>query len=438
MEKIEKIIEEEIGDVLTYEEKRELGIEEDFISEEKIKELREKFKEMGPNEINNILGLTIKNDDTNKLITFLAFITAYTEDNQLNISFNSPSSTGKSYIPLEISTLFPKEDIMKVGYSSPTAFFHDKGEFKKEIGEYKEIGGYLVNLSRKILIFLDQPHQLLLQHLRPLLSHDEKEITLKITDKTQKFGLKTKNVIIKGFPVVVFCSAGLKIDEQESTRFILLSPEISEEKIMKGIELNLEREKDREKYIKSLEENPERNLLKQRILEIKNSKIKNVIFEDKELINFCIRKKLQPRDMRDIKKIVRLIKAFALLNFFWREIKERNIVANEEDIKNGIELWGKISFYQEKGLPPYIYNFYKDVIVGAYNEKNNNTEEDEEKGLTINEILQSHYRIYETSIPEWKLKREILPMLSMAGLIKEEKSPEDKRQKLIYPLEEIK
>ena len=432
MEKIEKIIEEEIGNVLTDEERIELGIEKEFISEEKISELREKFKDIGIEEINNILGLTIKNDDTNKLITFLAFITAYSEDSQLNISFNSPSSTGKSYIPLEISALFPKEDVLKVGYSSPTAFFHDKGEFKKEIR------GYLVNLSRKILIFLDQPHQLLLQHLRPLLSHDEKEIVLKITDKTQKFGLKTKNVVIKGFPVVIFCSAGLKIDEQESTRFILLSPEISKEKIMKGIEHNLEREKDREKYIKSLEENPERNLLKHRILEIRNSKIKDVIIQDdKELINLCNRKKLQPRSMRDIRKVVGLIKAFALLNFFYREIRGRNIVANEEDIKNGIELWEKISLYQEKGLPPYIYHFYKDVIVSAYNEKNNNIEEDEE-GLTINEILQFHYRIYETSMPEWKLKREIFPMLSMAGLIKEEKDPDDKRQKLIYPLEEIK
>jgi len=433
MERIKKIIEEEMGDVLTDEEKMELGIGEDFISEEKIKELRNKFEEIGPEEINNILSLTIKNDDTNKLITFLAFISVYTEDSQLNISFNSPSSTGKSYIPLEISTLFPKEDIIKMGYSSPTAFFHDKGEFKKEIR------GYIVNLPKKILIFLDQPHQLLLQHLRPLLSHDEKEIALKITDKSEKYGLKTKNIFIKGFPVVVFCSAGLKIDEQESTRFILLSPEISEEKIMKGIELNIEREKDRRKYMEMLEENPDRNLLKERIWEIRNSNIKDVIIEDSgELVNFCIRKTLQPRDMRDIKKVVGLIKAFALLNFFYREIRGRNIVANEEDIKNGIELWEKISFYQEKGLPPYIYHFYKDIIVGAYNEKNNNTEEGEEEGLTINEILQFHYRIYETSIPEWKLKREILPMLSMAGLIKEEKDPEDKRQKLIYPLEEIK
>ncbi len=118
----------------------------------------------------NVLGQTIKRDDINKLITFLAMLSVYTEDSQLNISFNAPSSSGKSFIPLEVARLFPKEDVIQVGYCSPTAFFHDVGEFNED----KQ--GYIVNLSKKILIFLDQPHTLLLQHLRPMLSHDKKEI----------------------------------------------------------------------------------------------------------------------------------------------------------------------------------------------------------------------------------------------------------------------
>ena len=182
-------------------------------------ENKEKFPPLTVERLTDVLSLTIKEDRINKLITFLAFLSAYTEDSQFNISFNAPSSSGKSYIPIEVAALFPKEDVMKVGYCSPTAFFHDKGIYNKE----RE--GYFMDLQRKILIFLDQPHTLLLAHLRPLLSHDEKEIRIKITDKSQKFGLKTKNVFVVGYPSVVFCSAGLKIDEQEATRFLLLSPE---------------------------------------------------------------------------------------------------------------------------------------------------------------------------------------------------------------------
>ncbi|MCX7661474.1 MAG: hypothetical protein N2Z79_02175, partial [Candidatus Omnitrophica bacterium] len=209
----EKLLEQEF-------KKLEKEIEDEELIQKNREHLREIFPYLSKEKLLEVLGLTIKQDDTNKLITFLCCLSAYTENNQFNLSFNAPSSTGKSYIPIEVSSLFPKEDVIKVGYCSPTAFFHDKGQF------IKELEGYYVDLERKILIFLDQPHTLLLEHLRPLLSHDEKEIRIKITDKSQKYGLKTKNAVIKGYPSVIFCSAGLKIDEQEATRFLLLSPEI--------------------------------------------------------------------------------------------------------------------------------------------------------------------------------------------------------------------
>jgi hypothetical protein len=88
-----------------------------------------KFPPITFNEIKEILGLTIKNDDTNKLITFLCQLSAFTSRDQFNISFNGPSSTGKSYIPLEIMALFPKEDVIDTSYCTPTAFFHEEGEF---------------------------------------------------------------------------------------------------------------------------------------------------------------------------------------------------------------------------------------------------------------------------------------------------------------------
>ena len=46
--------------------------------------------------------------------------------------------------------------------------------------------------------------------------------------------------------------------------------------------------------------------------------------------------------------------------------------------------------------------------------------------------MRQHYRAYEKSLPEWKLRKEILPMLAEAGLIMEEPDPNDKRKMLIY------
>ena len=423
-----------------YVEKTEEEIEKERLkSEEKIQQLKKidvsKFKPISSQELIEILGLTIKKDEENKIVTFLCQLSAYTESSQFNLSFNAPSSTGKSYIPLEIARLFPKEDVIKTGYATPTAFFHEKGNF------IKELNGYEVDLERKILIFLDQPHNLLLQHLRPLLSHDEKIILLKITDKNQKFGLRTKNILLKGFSSVIFCTAGLKIDEQEATRVFLLSPETSQEKIRNAIQEKIRKESNADVYKSWLEEKPERKLLKERVLAIKQEGIKEIIIKSPEKIEeafFNERRVLKPRDTRDASRLISLIKTFALLNLWFRERSGSTIVANEDDVSESLAIWNKISESQELGIPPYIYNIYREVLLPAFNEKNQIPDGIPEEaikkiGLTRQGIITKHYQVYGRSLPDWQLRQEIIPMWESAGLIIQEADLDDKRNKLIYP-----
>ena len=393
------------------------------------------FKLLSSQELISILGLTIKKDEENKLITFLCELSAFTEGSQFNISFNAPSSTGKSYIPTEIARLFPEEDVIEIGYCSPTAFFHDIGEY------IKEKGGYLVDLSRKILIFLDQPHTQLLERLRPLLSHDKKEISVKITDKTQKFGMKTKNVLLKGYPSVIFCTAGLRIDEQEATRFLLLSPEVNHEKIRQGILESIKKEADAESYKSWLDENPERKLLKERIRAIKLEGIREIRIANYQKVVerfFSEHKVLKPRHQRDIKRLTSLIKSFALINLWWREKSGTTITANEDDIEQAFKIWDAISVSQELNLPPYIYNLYQEVILKAWNDKNSNRSEGFAEitgalGLSRQELLQKHFEVYGRMLDTNQLRQQILPMLETAGLIVQEADPSDKRKMLIYP-----
>ena len=278
----------------------------------------------------------------------------------------------------------------------------------------------------------------LLQHLRPLLSHDKKVIEIKITDKTQKFGLKTKTVKIIGYPAVIFCSAGLRIDEQESTRFLLLSPEDNQEKIREAICQTIAKEADGARYNTWLEADPERKLLKQRIAAIRRENIQDIKIESpdkiKELfLSEC--KVLKPRHQRDIKRVISLVKALALLNLWWRKREGSVITANDEDINNAFEIWKQIFESQEFNLPPYIYNIYKDVIIPAWKDKNINLKSGmEHGGLTRQEVLKKYYNLHGRMLDSCKLRQEILPMLEMAGLIYQEVDPNDKRQKLIYPV----
>lgn len=394
-----------------------------------------KFKPLTPKELIEILGLTIKHDEENKIVTFLCELSAYTENAQFNISYNAPSSTGKSYIPIEIARLFPEKDVIELGHCSPTAFFHDVGEYNKELK------GYIVDLSHKILIFLDQPHNELLARLRPMLSHDKKEISLKITDKNQKFGLRTKNVLLRGYPSVIFCTAGLKIDEQEATRFLLLSPEINQEKIRQGISEIIKKEADNDSYKEWLEENPDRKLLKERIQAIKAENVREIKIANREEVQRRFLRQnniLKPRHQRDIKRLISLIKALALLNLWWREKDGLTITASEEDIEYAFEIWGKISVSQELNLPPYVYKLYQEVILPAWYEKNGCrndgfVEATGTLGLSRQEILSMHFKVYGRMLDVSQLRKEILPMLETAGLITQEPDPNDKRNKLVYP-----
>lgn len=389
-----------------------------------------KFKPLSAHELSDILGLTIKQDVNNKIVAFLCQLSAYTESAQFNISFNAPSSTGKSYIPMEVARLFPEKDVWELAQCSPTAFFHDFGEWD----EKRKVS--VVDLSRKIIIFLDQPHNDLLARLRPILSHDKKEILSKITDKSQKHGMRTKNILIKGFPAVIFCTAGLRIDEQEGTRFILLSPETSQEKLREGITEKIKKEVDPEAYRLWLESNPERKLLKERIKAIARAKIRDVkIGSQDELERIFLKEKamLKPRHQRDIGRLINIIKTFTILNFWFRERKDDVIFTSESDIREGVTLWQEMAESQDYNLPPFVYNLFKEIILTAWDNKEGGGLTGIKLGLTRQEIIKKHYEVYRRPLADWLLRQQILPMLESAGLISQEKDPSDARKYLVYP-----
>lgn len=384
------------------------------------------FAPISLDDLNDILDLTIKYDRENKIITFLGAISAYTESSQLNLCFSAPSSTGKSYLPLEIASLFPPEDVIRLGYASPTSFFHDTGKYDKE----KDVTE--VDLSRKIIIFLDQPHTDLLQRLRPLLSHDQKRINYKITDKSQKHGFRAKNLTIIGFPVVIFCSANLKMDEQESTRCLLLSPEGTQEKYYAGIIEKLQKESNVKAHQAEIASNPKRKALMERIVAIRDAQINEINIHNEQAVQekfFENKKKLKARDQRDIGRITSIIKAHALLNFRHRERKGDTIYTSDQDIEAAFALWRSVERSQVNNVAPYLLNFFDKILMPLWQEQSG-----KKVGISRRQLATKYMSVHETALSPWKLNQEIIPMLESAGLIVTDKDPNDKRGRLIFPL----
>jgi len=102
---------------------------------------------------------------------------------------------------------------------------------------------------------------------------------------------------------VIFCTAGLRIDEQEATRFLLLSPDASQEKIREAIYEKIRKETDSASYRLELDRNEARRQLKERIRAIRDEKIGDIRIDGFDKVSgFFLAKNrmLKPRDTRDV------------------------------------------------------------------------------------------------------------------------------------------
>lgn len=383
------------------------------------------LEEMSLDQLADILDETIKCDRYNKCILFSGMLTTYTEQDQLNVCLLGQSSSGKTYLAQEVAKYFPEEDIKEYAEVSPTAFKHMSPIIDEETGkEY-------IDLERKIMLFTEMPHPALLANLRPLLSHDRKEIEFLTTDKGRTGGNTAKSSVLRGFPSVIFCSAYTKLDEQEATRCLLLSPEISSEKVTAGVELTSQRLADPETYKAKLAISPTRQSLMRRVRYIKSLKINSVIIKNSdEVLNrfkkLTSSKAMQPRCQRDIAHVYSLIKAAAMLNAKNRIDEAGNVIVQQQDIDAGFKLWEMIGKTQALGVPPAVYDFYSNFILPAYRQimsegglrEINGVLTD---GISNQEILSYYYEQTGSTYNNDTFRKQIIPPLQVANLIQIEK-----------------
>ena len=393
----------------------------------------EDIEEMNLDELADILDSTIKNDRDVKKILLLAMLSMYTGADQMNVCLLGQSSSGKTYMAQEVAKYFPEEDITEYAEVSPTAFKHMSPKIDAETGkEY-------VDCERRTLMFTEMPHPGLLSNLRPILSHDRKEVEFLTTDRGKTGGNVAKQTIIRGFPTVVFCSAYTRLNEQEVTRCLLLSPEVSDEKLEASVELTGKRVADPEAYKLKVEADTRRQELKRRIKYIKSLHINSVIIKEPEKVLAKFRElnpRLAPRSQRDIAHLSSLIKAVAMLNAPLRMNASGDIVANDGDIEAGLGLWKSICKTQMIGVPPATYDFYEKYIIPAYErakEARKNEPLPHDDGVTHDEIGQYYYEKNGSFFSRDTLRKQIIPTLLTASVISLEKSERDGRKWLIKP-----
>jgi hypothetical protein len=92
----------------------------------------------------------------------------------------------------------------------------------------------LIDLRKKIYVFLEPPHPELWAILKPIMSHDSFLIEHPYVDTSSTEGIHVKSILTLGFPTFIFCTAK---DESKWEQWdeivsssIIMSPNMSPEK----------------------------------------------------------------------------------------------------------------------------------------------------------------------------------------------------------------
>ena len=410
----------------------------------------------------------VRCDRATRKIILLTALSAYTND-PINLFLKGPSSIGKTFTTTQTLDYFPKKDVWMLGGISPTSLVHDYGnledsdgnlipyewedlrlaelvaeekidmsnpakEDKKRIkllkgrvkAEYRELlrnSKYVVDLSEKILVFLEVPNIQTLSRLRPILSHDRREILYKFTDKKAKFGgLRTRSVIIRGWPATIFCSTDIEYLEDLSTRAFTLTPEMVSEKYG---EANIAFAKQ-----KSLPDKVDLEIFK--LTEfvsytkecIHDLKVKNPMLE----MLAEVYPHDTPRDMRDFKHIVALMEMNALLHITDRPFihagAHKYLLVTMEDLIEVLSMMKEARLLEttRTGLPAHILRIFQEVIVPLSNQF--------PEGFTYSQLVDGVKKILKKSISSGSLYKYVKE-LSSVGYVDTITHPTDKRSRLI-------
>lgn len=338
----------------------------------------------------------VKRDIPSICIVFLTDISAYLEE-PLNTSLKGPSGIGKTYVTMNTLKYFPEKDVMLLGGISPKSFIHEKGvlmdennepilsenkpvkplrrrfpnkeKYEEALRNYSiELGSWnerirnsyrLIDLSNKIIIFLESPSEDTIHMLYPILSHDKERIEYKWVEE-----MVTRKAIIKGFPAVIFLSAQQRYMEELYTRILTGTPESGKEKIedaniLTNVKIAFPWEYEGERELT--------RIIKEIILTIKE---KLVSENFRIVIPFVNLHEMFPkdtvRDMRDFQHFSQFLKALTSLHLFQRPILKTHdkfyVLCSVDDVVTSMCIFSKIFETTRTGMEANILKFYHEIV----------------------------------------------------------------------------
>jgi len=447
--------------------------------DEKEEKRLERIKKFGTplKQIENYLNTTIRKDPIIVKQLIRTYLSAYT-NNPINIALLAPSSDGKTYATVEVSKIFPKGDVILVGRLSPTALIHQNGflideegnnidgileeietriitakkeskkedeeEAKQEKNNLIKSARKCVDLKNKILLFLDNPNPATYEMLKPIMSHDSKEITY-ITTKGDG-SLNVKKSIIRNHPVFIFCSAKNEekneVWEEIKTRVFMSSPNSDIEKYEEANKLTAQK-LSTPSWAKKIWQNEEDEKWSRFFVEEIKERLNKLCKDDNNPIinpfNEIITEKFphtQGVSMRHFTRLMSFINLETLLNseynpelYFKTKDDQiiKSIFTTLNDIDDACQVLKNIST-----IPPEKIKFMNKIFYPLIIEVI-----DSDKGLTSTQLADKYTEVFKKQITIKQVTENYLKPLVDSGVLSAIENPTNLSQNLYQPASTI-
>ncbi|MDR4492430.1 MAG: hypothetical protein R2685_16295 [Candidatus Nitrosocosmicus sp.] len=466
--------------------------------------------------INIALKEAVKEEKLVKQVVY-TMLSAYT-NNPINLSINAPPGEGKSYVLTTVGDLFPKANVIYIAGMSSKAIFHKDGyiAIRDEDGEYVEVEDELqqlketiqdkkselsrikndptltqldkiaeldkeidkdkqrikyieknvvkvIDLSHKILVFLDTPSSEIFDALMSLLSHDMYEVEYQFVDSSNRTGLKTRTNVLRGWPSVIFAQA---IDytqypryQEIQRRFIIANPKMDVEKYQSAINHILEKKGSPDfVYQQKIVSDEDKDVAREIILNIKDDILSlsrstklgknNTIVPFVHLIPRILSKNITAQDMTFTDRLMNVVGLVTSINHRKRPYMEIRPAFKNDSFRIPMTLYSDLAqalslvnnFHG--GIRPYVLEWYSKVFLELFNSKVQPNSKIDKVGseiaepriaVTTTELIDKTKEAMSKSLTSKSLLQEFVYPLLNTGYIDSIQSELDKRAKIYFP-----
>ena len=434
---------------------------------------------------------TVKREDT--LIRQIVY-TALSKDsdNPLNLAVLATTSEGKTHAVVETLKPFEKLGLWVIGSMSPKVIIRQNGilvnsnnkpvenaivDLKQRIKECKrndqndqlenlqqqlrqlyEDAKILIDLTGKLFLFLERPHEDTWNIFKTTLSHDRWEIEHPYVYEVQGMGFKVKKVVLRGWPACIYCSAQ---NESKSalwpeiqSRFLVTSPNMIPEKYQEGNMLIAQQMSLPKSVQKRIIRSDEETELAEKCAMYLSQQIKELSPQDPSAdiqpvfipyggILGAILKWDRGTDNRINKRVFSFLRMIALsraqLRYKLHYGNEKLVIADlAEDLHEVLRITQNFT-----GVPPDKLKEYKDIFLAAYNSKigpnesKDGSKQEDIIAVTTNDCCKKHKEVTGIGINAKAYKPKYIDEWINASLVEEQKSNIDNKQYIYYPITDL-